>query len=234
MAMEEHFKSLSLKNWAEDDRPREKLLLKGRNALSDAELLSILIGSGNAQETAVALAQRMLKTVNNNLIEFSKLPVAELKKFNGIGDVKALTIISAMELGRRRRGAEAAQKPLLQNSRDLYEFIQTFLSDLHHEEFVVVFLNRKLALIGHHRLSVGGQSGTVADTKIILKMAIEKMAASLVVAHNHPSGNVKPSQSDIVLTRNLKEACKLVDIVLQDHLILGENTYYSFADNGLL
>ncbi|MFN8310225.1 MAG: DNA repair protein RadC [Chitinophagales bacterium] len=232
--MEEHFKSLSLKNWAEDDRPREKLLLKGRNALSDAELLSILIGSGNAQETAVALAQRMLKTVNNNLIEFSKLPVAELKKFNGIGDVKALTIISAMELGRRRRGAEAAQKPLLQNSRDLYEFIQTFLSDLHHEEFVVVFLNRKLALIGHHRLSVGGQSGTVADTKIILKMAIEKMAASLVVAHNHPSGNVKPSQSDIVLTRNLKEACKLVDIVLQDHLILGENTYYSFADNGLL
>lgn len=232
--MEEHFKSLSLKNWAEDDRPREKLLLKGRNALSDAELLSILIGSGNAQETAVALAQRMLKTVNNNLIEFSKLPVAELKKFNGIGDVKALTIISAMELGRRRRGAEAAQKPLLQNSRDLYEFIQTFLSDLHHEEFVVVFLNRKLALIGYHRLSVGGQSGTVADTKIILKMAIEKMAASLVVAHNHPSGNVKPSQSDIVLTRNLKEACKLVDIVLQDHLILGENTYYSFADNGLL
>ncbi|MFN8275973.1 MAG: DNA repair protein RadC [Chitinophagales bacterium] len=224
----------SIKMWSVDDRPREKFLQKGRAALSDAELIAILFGSGGTSGSALDLARRLLQRVDHNLIELSRQHVSDLKKVQGIGDAKAVALLAALELGRRRRGAEPSKRVFLRSSTDFFEFLQTFLSDLQHEEFVVVFLNRRLALLGYHRLSVGGQSGTVADVKLIVKLAIERMAASIVVAHNHPSGTLHPSDADIALTKNIVQACACVDIVVNDHLIVAENSYFSFADQGLL
>ena len=232
--MSEDKEPFTIKQWAEDDRPREKLMLKGKAALSDAELIAILISSGNDEESAVSLSKRILEGSNNNLIELSKLNVSELKKYRGIGEAKALSIIAAMELGRRRQRSTALEKPIIQNSQKAYDYIQASLSDLAHEEFVVLYLSKSLKIITHDTLSRGGTSGTVADIKIILKSALEKLAAYIIVAHNHPSGNLKPSTQDIEMTRKLKEACSIMDIKLNDHLIIGENAYYSFSDQGML
>ena len=232
--MSEDKEPFTIKQWAEDDRPREKLMLKGKAALSDAELIAILISSGNDEESAVSLSKRILEGSNNNLIELSKLSVSELKMYRGIGEAKALSIIAAMELGRRRQRSTALEKPIIQNSQKAYDYIQASLSDLAHEEFVVLYLSKSLKIITHDTLSRGGTSGTVADIKIILKSALEKLAAYIIVAHNHPSGNLKPSTQDIEMTRKLKEACSIMDIKLNDHLIIGENAYYSFSDQGML
>ena len=232
--MSEDKEPFTIKQWAEDDRPREKLMLKGKAALSDAELIAILISSGNDEESAVSLSKRILEGSNNNLIELSKLSASELKKYRGIGEAKALSIIAAMELGRRRQRSTALEKPIIQNSQKAYDYIQASLSDLAHEEFVVLYLSKSLKIITHDTLSRGGTSGTVADIKIILKSALEKLAAYIIVAHNHPSGNLKPSTQDIEMTRKLKEACSIMDIKLNDHLIIGENAYYSFSDQGML
>ena len=232
--MSEDKEPFTIKQWAEDDLPREKLMLKGKAALSDAELIAILISSGNDEESAVSLSKRILEGSNNNLIELSKLSVSELKKYRGIGEAKALSNIAAMELGRRRQRSTALEKPIIQNSQKAYDYIQASLSDLAHEEFVVLYLSKSLKIITHDTLSRGGTSGTVADIKIILKSALEKLAAYIIVAHNHPSGNLKPSTQDIEMTRKLKEACSIMDIKLNDHLIIGENAYYSFSDQGML
>ena len=232
--MSEDKSALSIKQWAEDDRPREKLMLKGKASLSDAELIAILISSGNNEESAVDLSRRILESTQNNLLELSKLNVSDLKKFRGIGEAKAISIIAALELGKRRQRSAAMEKPVIRSSAQAYDYIQVSLSDLAHEEFVVLYLSKSLKVISHETISRGGISGTVADIKIILKSAIEKLSPIIIVAHNHPSGNTKPSQQDIALTRQLKEACKLMDMHLNDHLIIGQNTYYSFADEGLM
>jgi DNA repair protein RadC len=232
--MSEDKQPFSIKQWAEDDRPREKLMLKGKAALSDAELIAILISSGNDEESAVSLSKRILESSQNNLLELSKLNVNDLKKFRGIGEAKAISIIAAMELGRRRQRSTAMEKPVINNSQKAYDYIQASLSDLAHEEFMVLYLNRALKVISHDTLSRGGVAGTVADIKIILKSALEKLAAFIIVAHNHPSGNLKPSIQDIELTRKLKAACDTIEMGLNDHLIIGENAYYSFSDEGVL
>jgi DNA repair protein RadC len=232
--MSEEKSVFSIKQWAEDDRPREKLMLKGKAALSDAELVAILISSGNNEESAVSLSQRILEGVQNNLLELSKLSVNDLKKYKGIGEAKALSIIAAMELGRRRQRGTAMEKPIIRTSTHAYDYIQASLSDLAHEEFMVLYLSKSLKVISHDTLSRGGVSGTVADIKIILKSALEKLASYIIVAHNHPSGNIKPSHQDIEMTKKLKTACDIVEIKLYDHLIIGDNSYYSFSDEGML
>jgi DNA repair protein RadC len=232
--MSEEKLNLGIKQWAEEDRPREKLLLKGRSALSDAELIAILISSGNDEESAVDLGRRILDASQNNLLELSKLTVNDLKKFRGIGEAKALTIIAALELGKRRQRSSALEKPTIRSSAQAYDYIQASLSDLAHEEFLVLFMNKAMKPISHEVLSRGGVSGTVTDIKIILKYAIEKLSPCILVAHNHPSGNLKPSHADITMTKQLKDSCKLMDIHLYDHIIIGHNAYYSFLDEGVL
>lgn len=228
------FKLTTIKSWAEEDRPREKLLSKGKQVLSDSELVAILIGSGNDTETAVDLAKRILNSVNNNLNELGKLSINDLKQFKGIGEAKAISIIAALELGRRRQSGTALEKIKITSSQDVFAFVQPFLADLPHEAFLLVCLNRANQLIYHQTISIGGVSGTVADIRIILKVAIEKLASGIIVAHNHPSGNVQPSSEDEKLTKQLKEAAKYMNINLHDHLIVGNSNYFSFADEGKL
>jgi DNA repair protein RadC len=232
--MSEERSPFGIKQWAEEDRPREKLMLKGKNALSDAELIAILISSGNDEESAVGLSRRILEGSQNNLLELAKLNVNDLKKFRGIGEAKALSIIAALELGRRRQRSSALEKPILTTTVQAYDYIQASLSDLGHEEFVVVYLNKAMKVLAHDTLSRGGIAGTVVDVRIVIKSALEKLASSIIVAHNHPSGNLKPSAMDIDMTKKLKAACAIMDIELRDHLIVGHNTYYSFLDNGML
>lgn len=229
-----NIKNSSIKSWAEEDRPREKLLSKGKQVLSDSELVAILIGSGNDTETAVDLAKRILSSVNHNLNELGKLSIHDLKQFKGIGEAKAISIIAALELGRRRQSGVALEKIKITSSRNVFEFVQPFLADLPHEAFLLVCLNRANQLIHHQIISIGGVSGTVADIRIILKVAIEKLASGIIVAHNHPSGNVQPSSEDEKLTKQLKEAAKYMNINLHDHLIVGNSNYFSFADEGKL
>jgi DNA repair protein RadC len=232
--MEVYDKKPSIRNWAEDERPREKLLHKGKIALSDAELLAILIGSGNTEESAVDLCKRILKSVDSNLIELSKLDVKSLSKFKGIGEAKALSIIAALELGRRRRVAEPMQKPGITTSKDAYEIVQGLIGDSHYEQFWVLLLNRANKVTGKVSISEGGIAGTVADPKRIFKVAIDHNASYIILAHNHPSGNLQPSEEDIKLTKKIKQAGELLDIKVLDHIITGENNYYSFADEGVL
>lgn len=226
--------NLGIKSWAEADRPREKLLLKGKAALSDAELLAIILGSGNESETAVDVAKKLLHSVENSLVELGKKDINALKKFKGIGDAKAISIIATMELGRRRQAENALQKSMIQSSKAAYEVLLPHLADLHHEVFMVLFLNRRNELISKVQMSSGGVSGTVVDTKMILKEAIQKLSSSIILAHNHPSGNISPSEQDKKITKQLKEACKLIDVNLNDHIIVGNQNYFSFLDNGLL
>lgn len=223
----------SIKHWSEDDRPREKLVLKGKPSLSDAELIAILIGSGNRDESAVELSKRILKSVSDNLIELSRLSVSDLQKFKGIGEAKAITIIAALELGRRRRGAEVMERKRIQTSSDAFEVLQMKIGDLLYEQFAVVLLNRANEVIQTVVVSDGGVNGTVADPRRIFKLAIENNAASIILGHNHPSGNLRPSESDLKLTKKIKEAGLLLDINVLDHVIVGIEKYYSFADEGV-
>lgn len=227
-------KPLSIKSWSPEDRPRGKLLLKGTSSLSDAELIAILIGSGTALLSAVDVAKKVLLHVENNLNELAKLSVKELMKAKGIGEAKAITIVAALELGRRRKDLEQEEKPKITSSKDAFEMLRGDLMDLPHEEFWVLLMNRANRVYKKKRVSEGGVSGTVADPKIIFKMALEELATGVIVAHNHPSGNLKASQSDVDLTRKLKEAGKFLEIQLLDHLIIAGNKYYSFADEGMM
>lgn len=225
---------LNIKAWAEEDRPREKLALKGRSTLSDAELIAILIGSGNRKETAVELSKKILAHINNDLNQLGKLSINDLKKFNGIGEAKAISIIAALELGRRRRKSTNEHRITIKSSKDGYHEINSVLSDLPHEEFWVIYMNRKNEVIKKENISKGGVTGTIADTKIIFKHTIELLASAIILCHNHPSGSVKPSQADIELTKKLKEIGQLMDTPVLDHLIIGEKKYFSFADEGLM
>lgn len=225
---------LNIKSWAEEDRPREKLLLKGKNALSDAELIAILIGSGNKTETAVELSKRILTSVNNDLNQLAKLNLTDLMQFNGIGEAKAISIAAALELGRRRKESTEEKKIKISSSKNAYEAISDVLSDLPHEEFWVLYLNRKNEVIKRENISKGGVTGTVADGKIIFKNAINLLASAVVLCHNHPSGNLNPSQADIELTKKMKGIGVLMDTPVIDHIIVGNNNYFSFADENLL
>ncbi|MFN8166698.1 MAG: DNA repair protein RadC [Bacteroidia bacterium] len=225
---------LSIKSWAEEDRPREKFLLKGKHTLSDAELLAILISSGNSDETAVELSRRILKENENNLYKLSRMNASELTRFRGIGQTKAITILAALELGKRRRDSPDGQKQKITSSSDAAEIFQPLLGDLLHEEFWVLFLNRANLVLNKQQISTGGMSGTVADPRIIFKAALDQKAVSIILCHNHPSGNLQPSQSDIQLTKNLFEAGKVLEIMVLDHLIVTQGGFYSFADEGLL
>jgi DNA repair protein RadC len=227
----EHF---TIKSWAEEDRPREKLMLKGKHVLSDAELIAILINSGNADETAVELSKRILSGLENNLNELGKQGVHELKKFKGIGEAKAITIVAAMELGRRRKPEDKIKREQIVTSKDAVDIFQPMLGDISHEEFWVLFLNRANMVTGKHAVSSGGMTGTVVDPKMVFKAALEAKAVGIILCHNHPSGNVKPSQQDIDLTRKLVAAGKLMEISVLDHVIVAQSGYYSFADEGVM
>jgi len=220
--------------WAEEDRPREKMLLKGKNALSDAELLAILIGSGTVGQSAVELAQRILASVENNLHDLGKRSIAELRRFKGIGEAKAITIAAALELGRRRQMSDLRERPRVGESRDAFNVVAPLLTDLHHEEFWLLLLNKANEVFARERLSTGGSAGTVVDVKLLFKTALDARAAAAIAIHNHPSGSLKPSQADIELTRRLRQAGTLLDLPLLDHLIVSERGYFSFADEGML
>jgi DNA repair protein RadC len=227
--------NITIKSLAEEDRPREKLMLKGRSALTDAELIAILIGSGNTKETAVQLSQRILASVNHNLNELGKLTINDLTKFKGIGEAKAISIIAAAELGRRRKESDINQKTKIKSSNDAFQELLPDLSDLAHEEFWILLLNRANEVLAKINVSKGGTTGTVVDGKIIMKHAIEMpRCCGIVLAHNHPSGNLRPSEADIKITHKLREIAAFIDINLVDHIIVGENAYYSFADEGML
>ncbi|WP_181308688.1 DNA repair protein RadC [Rufibacter sp. XAAS-G3-1] len=225
---------LSIKSWAEEDRPREKLLLKGRAALSDAELIGILIGSGTPKLSAVDVAKLILNAVDNDLNALARLTVKELQKHKGIGEAKAISIVSALELGRRRKEAAPAVKTRITCSTDIYEYIRPHLLDLPHEEFWIILLNRANTIMKKIQISSGGVAGTVADPKLIFKHALENLASAIILVHNHPSGQLKPSAADISLTKKLQEAGKVLDLPILDHLIFTDNSYYSFADEDLL
>ena len=226
--------SLKITDWAVEDRPREKLIQKGTVSLSDAELLAILISSGTKDKSAVDLGRELLAAANNNLNNLGKLTIADLRKIRGIGTARAVTIAASLELGRRRKLAEVQDVAQIRSSKDVADIFQPLLSDLLHEEFWILFLNRSNKVINRMKLSQGGISGTVTDVRIVMKRAIECLASGIIVCHNHPSGNLNPSESDSKITQKIKEAGNLMDIQLLDHLIISEKDYYSFADNGLL
>ena len=232
--MSDQYKKLPISQWAEDDRPREKLMLKGKGQLSKAELIAILIGSGNTEESAVQLAQKILNSINNNLAELSNLSLSDLKKFKGIGEAKAISIIAALELGKRRLSEDVLVRKKIKSSEDAFHILYAELSDKQYEEFWVLMLDRANQVIRKVNISEGGMAGTVADPKKIFKMALDLNASSLILSHNHPSNNLKPSQNDIDLTKKLRSAGKLLDIEVLDHLIFGNDTYYSFADENII
>ena len=228
------FQKLVIREWAGSDRPREKLLEHGRRSVSDAELLAILIGSGSKNETAVELCKRLLNSVNNNLFNLSKLEVNDLCQFKGIGEAKAVTIIAALEIGRRRQNTEVEEKPVLNNSKKAYAYLKQMLEDLNHEEFWVIFLNTSCKVIDKQMIGRGGNDFTPVDVRIILRFALLNKANSIILAHNHPSGTLKASEPDKILTRKILEAAKLMDIHVHDHLIITDDNYLSFRDEGLL
>jgi DNA repair protein RadC len=225
--------SAGIRSWAEEDRPREKLLLKSGAALSDAELIAILIGSGTPGESAVDVAKAILKSASNNLNELGKLSVKDLMKFKGIGEAKAITIVAALELSKRRRVAEVKEKEKISGSKDVFEYFH-HLADLRNEEFWIMYLNRANKIISAQKISQGGITGTVADTRIIFKNALDNFACGIILCHNHPSGNLTPSEEDKSLTKKIKQAGQLLDINTLDHLIISDAGYYSFADEGIL
>ena len=225
---------LKIQDWAEEDRPREKLLLKGRTSLTDAEILAILIGSGTISLSAVEVAKIILKDVDNDLNKLAKLSVKDLQKFRGIGEAKAITIVSALELGRRKKDTEAEKIGKIVVAADAYNLLLPHFVDLPHEEFWILLLNRANQVIKKERISSGGVTGTVVDPKIVFKTALEHLACGIVLAHNHPSGNLKASQEDLALTQKLKDAGNLLDIRLLDHLIITNGGFLSFSDEGIL
>lgn len=227
-------KESGIKNWAKSDRPREKLLLKGPQALTDSELLAILIRIGNPDSNAIELAREVLKSVRNNLHELGKRPLREMMKIKGIGQAKAMTIAAALELGRRRQSTMSLEKPAVKDSREVAGYLRSKLADYNHEVFGVLYLNQSGRLNHFEVMSQGGITGTIVDPRLIFKRALEIEAVSLIVCHNHPSGSLQPSKADESLTAKLSEGAKLLDIKLLDHIIVGDNGYFSFADEGLL
>jgi len=224
----------SIKNWSEDDRPREKMLQKGRSTLSDAELIAILIGSGSRDESAVALSQRILASVENNLNELGKLSIRNLTGFKGIGNAKAISIIAALELGRRRREEDALEKKKITSSNSVFELMQPLIGELPHEEFWIVYLNNSNKVLQKTQLSKGGITGTLVDIRIVLKNALQLGAVGIILVHNHPSGTLQPSLADKQLTQKIKTAGESLDIKVLDHIIITEKAYFSFADDNLL
>ena len=227
-------KNISIKDWSEDDRPREKLLRKGIQALSDAELVAILIGSGNKEMSAVELSKNILLANENNLNNVAKKSVLDLMKFKGIGQAKAISILSALELGKRRESIEIELQKKISSSKDIFQIMNVKFRDLPYEEFWVIYLNRSNKIIHKEKMSQGGVSGTVVDVRLILKKAIENLASSIILSHNHPSGQLKPSPQDIEITQKLKNASSYLDISILDHVIVADNQYFSFADDGIL
>jgi DNA repair protein RadC len=232
--LEEYQNKISIKSWAEEDRPREKLSGQGRRALTDAELIAILIGSGSRDETAVELSKRILHHYNNDLNKLGKAGISELSKFKGIGEAKAISIIAALEIGRRRGDSEIKVLDEVKSSRDGYNIMRRHLMDLNHEEFWIMLIGRSNKVLAKELVSKGGLSGTVADPKIIFHMALQHQASALIMVHNHPSGNLKPSREDLVLTKKIADAGRLLDINVLDHLIITDGGYFSFGDEGLL
>lgn len=228
--MEQNF---SIKNWAEDDKPREKLMLKGKTALSDAELVAILIGSGSRNESAVSLSKRILSSVDNNLNALGKLSLKQLTEFKGIGEAKAITIIAALELGRRRRAEEVVELQKITSSKAVFEIMQPIIGELPHEEFWVLYLNNSNKVIYKSQLSKGGITGTVVDVRLIFKTALEHNATSVILSHNHPSGKLQASDADKEITKKLKLAGEQLDVKVLDHIIITENGYLSFQDEGI-
>ena len=228
--MESNF---SIKNWAEDDKPREKLMLKGKAALSDAELVAILIGSGSRNDSAVSLSKRILVSVDNNLNALGKLSLKQLMEFKGIGEAKAITIAAALELGRRRRAEETLELKKITSSKAVFEIMQPIIGELPHEEFWVLYLNNSNKVIYKSQLSKGGITGTVVDVRLIFKTALENNATSIILTHNHPSGKLQASDADVAITKKLKLAAEQLDIKVLDHIIITETDYYSFQDEGI-
>lgn len=224
----------SIKDWADDDKPREKMVNKGKTALSDAELIAILIGSGNNTQSAVELSRDILDKAGNSLVDLSNLTLEDLMQHKGIGMAKAVTIMAALELGKRRRGAEASKKASLGNSRDCYERLLPYVEDMRQEHFIVIYLNQKQAVLKTECVSNGGITHSIADPKVIFRNALSLGATAIVMAHNHPSGIPTPSPEDRNLTKKFIAAGKLLDIKIIDHIIIGEGRYYSFLDNGQL
>jgi len=224
----------TIRNWAEDDRPREKLLQKGRHSMSDAELLAILIGSGTRQESAVDLAKNILRLAHDNLAELSKLTITDLLNVKGIGRARAVTVLAAMELGRRRNESEVLVRDKITSSRDAYEIFRSTMGDRPYEEFWIILLNRANKILKKCNISEGGISGTVVDPKKIFKISLDNHASSIILGHNHPSGVVTPSDADCRITKKIREAGAMLEVTVLDHLIIGDGSYYSFADEGAL
>jgi DNA repair protein RadC len=220
-------------NWSEDDKPREKLMLKGKSVLSDAELIAILIGSGSRNESAVDLSKRILASVDNNLNALGKLSIAQLINFKGIGEAKAISIIAAMELGRRRRNEDVIDLTKITSSKSVFDVMQPIIGELPHEEFWVLFLNNSNKILSKTQLSKGGMTGTMVDVRIVFKMALEQNAIAIILTHNHPSGKLQASDADIQITKKIKIAGHQLDIPVLDHIIITENGYYSFVDEGI-
>jgi len=227
-------KHLSIKDLSEEDRPREKLLQNGVSALSNAELLAIVLGSGNREQSAVDLAKEMLKKSDNDLNKFGRLTLSDLTQFKGVGEAKAIAVIATLELGRRRKLSEINKTESIKSSKDVFDLFNDTLSDLDYEEFWAVFLNRGNKILRKYKVSQGGLSGTVTDVRLIIKEAILQLSSGIILVHNHPSGNLKPSEQDIELTKKISDAAKYFDINVLDHLIIGTGKYYSFADEGVL
>lgn len=232
--MAEKSPSFSIKNWSQDDQPREKLILKGKAALSDAELVAILIGSGSKKESAVELCKRILASVDNNLNDLGKLSIKQLMEFNGIGEAKAITITAALELGLRRRVGDVLDKKAINSSRTVFEVMQPIVGQLPHEEFWIVYLNNSNRILQKKQLSKGGITGTLVDVRLVLKNALEVGATGIILVHNHPSGTLVPSTADQQITQKLKNAAESIDIKVLDHLIITEKSYFSFADENIL
>lgn len=228
--MEQNF---SIKNWAEDDKPREKLILKGKAVLSDAELVAILIGSGSKNESAVSLSKRILSSVNNNLNALGKLSLKQLMEFKGVGEAKAVSIAAALELGRRRRVEETVDLQKITSSKAVFEIMQPIIGELLHEEFWVLYLNNSNKVIYKSQLSKGGITGTVVDIRLIFKLALEYNATAIILSHNHPSGKLLASDADRDITKKLKFAGEQLDVKVLDHIIITENGYLSFQDEGI-
>ncbi len=223
-----------INQWAEDDRPREKFLLKGKSTLSDSELLAILIGSGSRNESAVQLCQRILASTNNNLNQLGKVSVQQLIQFKGIGEAKAISIVAALELGRRRRDEETVELLKITSSKAVFQLMQPIIGELPHEEFWVLYLNNANKIIYKSQVSKGGLTGTVVDSRVVFKLALEHNATAVILSHNHPSGKLQASQADIHLTKALQQAGKSLEIQVLDHIIVTEKDYFSFADEGML
>ncbi len=225
--------SFPISSWSEDDKPREKLMLKGKSVLSDAELIAILIGSGSRNESAVDLSKRILGSVDNNLNALGKLSISQLIKFKGIGEAKAISIIAALELGRRRRAEDVVELAKITSSKSIFQIMQPIIAELPHEEFWIVYLNNSNKVISKSQLSKGGITGTLVDVRIVFKTALEMGATGLILCHNHPSGTLIPSDADKQITRKLKLAGDSLEIKVLDHLIVTESSYYSFVDEGI-